>query len=444
MLKETHRPLVAELRRDIADRLHAAVTDGGTGGPSMGVDDQRMFARSLVNERLRDLAAAALGEGRDLLGEDDEFEIGQAVEDLLFGLGALSRLLEDEQIENIDANGPHDVFITYADGRCVPGPPIAESAEAMIDLVRGIGRRVGLSERRFDPAHPFLTMQLPDGSRLFAVQSVTGQPSLSVRRHRYAKVHLGDLVGLGMLDEPLAEFLSAAVRARLNLIVCGGTNAGKTTLLRALINEIAPHERLVTIEKDLELGIDRFRELHPNVVAMETRDANVEGEGAVPMRDLVREALRMNPSRVIVGEVLGDELLGMLNAMTQGRDGSMCTIHANSSEGAFARFAQYAVQSPERLDTSATAVLVANAVDLVVFVDQEDPSEGAGRRRFLSSIREVVGAEGQLVISNEVFAPGPDGVGIPAAPMTDRRMRRLVAAGLDREVLSPRAGGWRP
>jgi Flp pilus assembly CpaF family ATPase len=147
---------------------------------------------------------------------------------------------------------------------------------------------------------------------------------------------------------------------------------------------------------------------------------------------------------VIVGEVLGDELLGMFNAMTQGRDGSMCTIHANSSDGAFARFAQYAVQSPERLDTTATAVLVANAVDLVVFVDQEDPSEGAGRRRFVSSIREVVGAEGQLVISNEVFTPGPDGPAIPASPMTERRMRRLVAAGLDRDALVPRAGGWRP
>lgn len=430
------RDLVAALRGEVAEELHREVEKAVEVGRSMDLADQRVFARGLINRRLAAQAATALSAGASPRPEELEQEIAQAVEDLLFGLGVLSRLLADDRVENIDANSASDVWVTYADGHVERGPVLADSDGDLVELIRAAGRRMGLSERRFDPSHPFLTMQLPDGSRLFAVQAVTGRPAICVRRHRYNKVHLGDLIGLGMLDDVAAEFLAAAVRARLNIIVSGGTNAGKTTLLRALVNEIPATERLVTIEKDFELGVHRHPELHPNVVAMEARDANVEGEGAIPMRDLVRQALRMNPSRVIVGEVLGDELLPMLNAMTQGRDGSLCSIHAHSSEGTFNRFTQYAVQAPERLDPVACAVLVANAVDLVVFVDQEDPAGGTGRQRFIGSIREVVGADGQLIASNEVFAPAPDGRAMPSVAPTTRRMNRLVRAGLDRELFA--------
>jgi pilus assembly protein CpaF len=431
--------LVRQLRSEIADRLHEAVTTATSGGRELASDDQRMLARRLLNDAFRNRAAAAVGSGEEPLGADEEEAIARAVLDLLFGLGPLSRILDVETVENVEANGPHTVFITHADGRVEEGPPLFDSVEEMLEMLRAVARRAGLNERLFDAAHPFLTMELPDGSRLHAVQAVTGEPCISVRRHRYTKVTLGDLVGLGMVDEVLQEFLAASVRARLNIVVCGGTNAGKTTLLRALVNEIPASERLVTIEKGFELGIDRHaHDLHPNVVAMEAREANVEGEGEITMRALVREALRMNPSRVLVGEVLGDELLPMLNAMTQGNDGSMCTIHAHSSESAFNRFVQYAVQSPERLTTEATNVLVANAVDLVVFVDQQDPSLGSGRQRYASSVREVVGADGAMVMSNEVFAPDFDGRARPAAPMSDRRMDRLVAAGFDRSLLARR------
>lgn len=431
--------LVRQLRSEVADRLHESVTSAAAAGRELATDDQRMLARRLLNDEFRTRAAVAVGAGEQPLGVEEEEAVARAVLDLLFGLGPLSRILDVETVENVEANGPRKVFVTHADGRVEEGPPLFESVEEMLEMLRGVARRAGLNERLFDAAHPFLTMELPDGSRLHAVQAVTGEPCISVRRHRFTKVTLGDLVGLGMLDEVLQEFLSAAVRARLNIVVCGGTNAGKTTLLRALVNEIPSTERLVTIEKGFELGIDRHaHDLHPNVVAMEAREANVEGEGEITMRALVREALRMNPSRVLVGEVLGDELLPMLNAMTQGNDGSMCTIHAHSSESAFNRFVQYAVQSPERLTTEATNVLVANAVDLVVFVDQQDPSLGSGRRRYVSSVREVVGADGAMVMSNEVFAPDHDGRGRPAAPMSDRRMDRLVAVGFDRSLLALR------
>ena len=175
--------------------------------------------------------------------------------------------------------------------------------------------------------------------------SVTARPVVSIRRHRYADLSLADLVGLGTMDPVLASFLAAAVRARKNLVVGGAMNSGKTTLVRALASEIPRHERIVTIEQALELGLDGSPDRFPDLVALEARQANAEGEGEISTARLVRRAVRMNADRVIVGEVLGDEVLPMLNAMGQGRAGSMCTIHADSSMGIFRRLATYAVQS---------------------------------------------------------------------------------------------------
>jgi Flp pilus assembly CpaF family ATPase len=312
----------------------------------------------------------------------------------------------------------------------------------MVELIRTMGARMGLGERRFDSGSPQLDLRLPDGSRLSAVMGVSARPTLSIRRHRYMQVTLEDLVGLGAIDEALASFLAAAVYCRANIVVGGGTGVGKTTLLRALADVIPASERLVTIENTLELGLDQLCEAHPDVVALEAREANAEGEGAVMMADLVRRGLRMDPDRVIVGEVLGDEILSLLNAMSQGNDGSLCTIHANSSEGVFRRIASYAVQSPERLDIVATNLLVAGAINFVVFIDSryEVRRTGRVRRRFVSSIREVVDADDKLVISNEVFRPGPDGRAVPGSPT--RRINELLAAGFDEAFLSRPQGWW--
>jgi Flp pilus assembly CpaF family ATPase len=271
---------------------------------------------------------------------------------------------------------------------------------------------------------------------------VSARPTLSIRRHRYMEVTLDELISLGAVDEALASFLAAAVYCRANIIVGGGTGVGKTTLLRALADVIPAPERLVTIENTLELGLDQFPEAHPDVVALEAREANTEGEGAVTMAELVRRGLRMDPDRVIVGEVLGDEILSLLNAMSQGNDGSLCTIHANSSEGVFRRIASYAIQSPERLDVVATNLLVAGAVNFVVFIDSryEVHRSGRVRRRFVSSVREVVDADDRLVISNEVFRPGPDGRAVPGAPI--RHLEELVLAGFDEAYLTRPHGWW--
>jgi len=353
--------LVRRLRGEVAEELARSALRGA---------DRRRYARELLAQALERLARQRVDAGEAVPDEADEDELAVAVDALLFGLGRLQPLLDDPQVENINANGCDRVWLRFADGSKRAGPPIADSDAELVELLRGIGARLGLAERRFDTAHPQLDLKLPDGSRLSAVMGVAARPALSIRRHRYQRVTLDQLVELGAIDEELRAFLAAAVRARKNLVVAGGTNAGKTTMLRALASEIPPHERLVTIENSLELGLDAFGDAHPDVVALEAREANLEGEGAITMAQLVRRGLRMDPSRVIVGEVLGDEVLAMLEAMSQGNDGSMCTIHANSSASVFRRVATYAIKSAERLPVEATNLLVAGAVDFVVFISQ--------------------------------------------------------------------------
>ncbi|WP_455432363.1 ATPase, T2SS/T4P/T4SS family [Thermocatellispora tengchongensis] len=172
------------------------------------------------------------------------------------------------------------------------------------------------------------------------------------------------------------------------------------------------------MERALELGLDQFPELHPNVVAFEQRLPNSEGQGEITMAELVRRSLRMNPSRVIVGEVLGDEIVTMLNAMTQGNDGSLSTIHANSSMEVFNRIATYALQAAERLPVEATHMLIAGAIDFVVFIEKRNDYLRGGRlRRYVSSVREVTGCDGR-VLSSEVFQPSPEGPAVPHAPIS--------------------------
>jgi Flp pilus assembly CpaF family ATPase len=208
-------------------------------------------------------------------------------------------------------------------------------------------------------------------------------------------------------------------------------------MLRALASEIPPDERIVTIETELELGLDRFPELHRDVVALEAREANVEGVGEVTAAELVRASLRMNPSRCLVGEVRGSEVIPMLNAMSQGNEGSMCTIHADSSESAFFRLAGYAIQAPERLPLEATHLIASAAIDLVVFMARTGPL------RYVSSIREVIGADGPLVVTNEVFEPGPDGRAVPGVPVRATTLHTLMGHGFDPDLLEQRTGAWR-
>jgi len=422
--------LVKTVRQEVGDRLATQRrADAAAGMPPMSPEDERQFARAVIAQVLEELARREIAQGRVPLTAEEEEAVAAGVHAALFGVGRLQPLLDDPDIENVDVNGCDNVFVSYADGREVAAEPVADSDEELVELIQILGAYSGLSSRPFDTANPQLDLRLPDGSRLSAVMDVCRRPAVSIRRARLAKVFLSDLVGNGTLLPELASMLAAAVAARKNLMIAGSTNAGKTTLLRALANEIPPGERLVTVERALELGLDQFPELHPNVVAFEERLPNAEGAGGISMAELVRRSLRMNPSRVIVGEVLGDEIVTMLNAMTQGNDGSLSTIHANSAQEVFNRIATYALQAQERLPVEATHMLIAGAIDFVIFIEKRNEyALGGSLRRFVSSVREVTGVDGR-VVSSEVFTPGPDGRAVPRASIAC--LPELLAAGYE-------------
>lgn len=399
--------------------------------------DARQVALQVLEDATREHARLELTANRPLPHPDVEQVVRRQVLDELFGVGGLQPLLDDPRIENINVNGCDRVFVRYADGTRTQRPPVADSDEELEELVRTLAARSGSEERRFDRGAPSVSLQLPDGSRLFAIMALTAgaRPSVSIRRHRFPRLDLADLHRMGMLDHDLAQLLQALVRARKNLLITGGTAIGKTTLLRGLASAIEPGERLVTIEDALELGLHTDQHRHPDVVALQAREPNIEGQGEVSQSELVRWALRMSPDRVIVGEIRGPEVVPMCNAMSQGNDGSMATLHASSSQIAFTRLAAYAAQAAERLPLEATNLLVASAVHFVIHL-----ATARDGTRVVSSLREVVGADGAQVVSNEVYRPGPDRRAVVAAPLRPDTLDDLAAAGWRPDAPGP--GRW--
>jgi pilus assembly protein CpaF len=429
--------VVRRLREEVADLLSRQRREDAVAGvPAMTSEDERQYARAVIGRVLDLHARSELSLGNTPPTTEEETELAEGIHAALFGVGRLQPLLDDPMVENIDINGCDQVFVGFSDGREMSMPPVAESDEELIELIQLLGAYSGLSSRSFDAANPQLDLRLPDGSRLSAVMGVCPRPAVSIRRSRLSRVTLDDLVHNGSVSAELASFLASAVTARKNIMIAGATNAGKTTMLRALAHEISPQERLITVERALELGLGEFADLHPNVVALEERLPNSEGQGSIGMGELVRRSLRMNPSRVIVGEVLGDEIVTMLNAMSQGNDGSLSTIHANSSLEVFNRICTYAIQSAERLPTEATMMLIAGAIDFVIFVERRNEyADGGKLHRIVTSVREVNGVDGR-VLSSEVFSPGPDGRAVPAAPISC--IDELIKAGYHPAM----AAGW--
>lgn len=437
---------VGRLRQHLRDTL-------GTELPQRVEDQQRRSGSTITRDARRELAQTILDNAvavhterelnadRDLVGRAVEQRVISEVINELFGMAGLQPLLDDPTVETINANRFDRVFVQYNDGHRAQVAPIASSNEELTDLVRMLAARASSQERRFDQGSPAVNLQLPGGERLFAVMGLTagGVTSLSIRRHGYLTVTLPELRSRGTIDAGLQEFLRALVRAKKNVLITGGTGAGKTTLLRALAAEMDPMERIVTIEDAFELGLELDPDIHADVTAFQAREANIEGEGAISQSELVRWGLRMSPDRVIVGEIRGPEVIPMCNAMSQGNDGSMATLHASSSRIAFTRLASYAAQGVERLPLEATNLLVASAVHFVVHL-----ARGTDRTtRVVSSIREVVGADGPQVISNEIYRPGPDRRARPVAgSMRTDNLDDLVDAGFDPAVLEQPEGWW--
>ncbi|WP_436850213.1 CpaF family protein [Streptomyces monashensis] len=429
------RVLAQLVRQRVSARLAQYAGERESAGlPAEDESARRATVGLVLAQELGEQRRLALAQGGPVIDAEAEERIAQAVKDELFGTGRLERLLADERIENICVNGCDAVWVKDAAGAWHREAPVAASDEELVELVRTLAARTGGEERRFDRGMPRLNLQLPDGSRLFAVMAVTGRVSLTIRRHRFPAASMAELVRLGVCDGQLAGFLRALVRARKNIVIGGGTNVGKTTVLRAFAHEIPPAERLVTIEDTFELGLDTDPVAHPNVVAMQAREPNIEGQGGIDQAELVRWGLRMSPDRVIVGEIRGAEVIPMCNAMSQGNDGSLSTIHASTSRGVFTKLASYAAQAPERLTLEATNLMVASAVHFVVHLGWDT----AGRR-VIDSVREVVDADGAQIVSNEVYRPGPDGRAVPATPLRTETLNDLVAAGLDARDA---AGQW--
>jgi Flp pilus assembly CpaF family ATPase len=420
--------LVAEIREYVASQLSEIRRN--TTQTTDSEDDEAARSEALIWDALNRHAQQQASQGLPTLSVDDEETVFRRVKAELFGLGGFEDYLFDPTVENIFVNGCDRVFVGRSGQEGVESvPPIAESDQAVIDLVNRWAARLGRTERRFDVSNPRLDLRLPGGYRLHAIMEVTSRPTVTIRCPYHRRVGLVDLMRLGTLDAPMVEFLTAAVLARCNIIVAGGTGTGKTTMLRALLHEVPSAERIITIEDTAELGIAAFEDDHPNVVEMETRQANLEGVGEITMMDLTRECLRMSPDRVVVGEVRGAEALYMLKAMSQGNDGSMCTVHADSARGVADRVRGYCAEGLANIPMAVIDSFYRNAVDLVVHLKTLPD-----RRRVVSAIVEVEKTGGDGLRYNELFSAVPGGLARADVPPTPFLLSRLRAAGFTGQV----------
>jgi Flp pilus assembly CpaF family ATPase len=421
--------VVSALRSEVAAELARTRQERAEKKQPLSAADEGQLGRSLIRravERHELVTARDSTDDARRTPHEHRRALTDAVYAALFGLGRLQPLLDDPEVTNIDATGFDRVFVTLTDGQVVPGPSVADSDVELIELVRNAATYTGLSSRAWDDTHPWVELRLPDGSRLCAMMSVCARPTVSIRCYRSQRITLDDLQRRGAFTTGVRRFLTDCVAARMNVIVSGETFAGKTTLLRALANEIPPEERLVTAEHFRELGLGEFADLHRDVVELEERDANAEGKGAMPLVALVERARRLNPDRLIVGEVIGGEIAAMLDAMTQGEDGSLSTIHARNAATVFDRISLYALYAGVPIETSQR--LIAAGLDFVVHVSMHRAKDGRVHR-YIASIREVAGFDGRQVLSSEVFAEGPDFTQVPAAAITETRSARLRAVG---------------
>jgi pilus assembly protein CpaF len=408
--------IVSRLRREVGARLAAT----SAGEPGAAVDD-------VIAEVLLSHAREALRDGAQPLSKHAEDRVEQQLRDSFNGAGALQPLLEDPNIETININGFDNVFVQYRNGTRARVAPVASSDAELTDLLRELGARGGAHERRFGPDRPELSMQMENGSRLHAISVVSDRIGVSIRRHAYGTT-LEELLHKGTITVGLKELLQALVRARFNLVISGGPTAGKTTFLRGLASAIPPEQRLITIEDSYELALPRDQ--HPDMLAMQAREANIEGVGEFTVDQCVRSSLRLTPDRVIVGEVRGAEVVTMCKAMSIGLDGSLATVHASSSRQALLRLTTYAMEPPALYPRDAAVALIAGAVHMVIHLDRT-----TGGTRVVASIREIVGEDHGQIVSNEVYSPAPTGHAMPATQLRDDTLDRLYGVGFDPSVL---------
>jgi len=382
--------------------------------------------RARAEGEIRTLLGQLLSEEQTPLNVSERETLFAEVVDDVFGLGPLEPLLRDPNVSDILVNTYNHVFVE----RKGKMQRVTASFQDDAHLMRVIDRIVSRVGRRVDDSSPMVDARLPDGSRVNAIippLAVDG-PLLSIRRFPAERLKANDLVSLGALTAPMLEFLSHCVRAKLNCLISGGTGAGKTTLLNVLSSYISEDDRIVTIEDAAEL------QLHQEHVArLETRPPNVEGKGAIRQRQLLVNALRMRPDRIVVGEVRGEEALDMLQAMNTGHDGSLTTVHANTPRDALTRVETMIAMGSTNLPDKAMRQQIASAIQIVM--QQTRLSDGT---RKVTSISEITGMEGDIITMQEIFVFEKMGVSqegkvvgrFRATGVRPKVSERLLAAGI--------------
>jgi Flp pilus assembly protein, ATPase CpaF len=405
--------LKSQLHDALLDRLNLSMID------KVVPEELRREVATLVSEELRD--------AKTPLRADQFKTLVDELLDEVLGLGPLEPLIADPTINDILVNGCHKVFIER-NGVLERTQVRFRDERHLLRIIDKIVSRVG---RRIDESNPWVDARLEDGSRVNAIirPCAIDGPSISIRKFARQPYTLERLVGTGMMTEQAAHFLKGLVQARKNILISGGTGSGKTTLLNAISAAIDPRARIVTIEDAAELQLQQ-----EHVVRLETRASNPNGQGAVHQRDLVRNALRMRPDRIIVGEVRGGEAFDMLQAMNTGHDGSMTTVHANSARDALGRIEQMVTMIGLDMPLSAIRSQIASGLDVVVQIARMSD----GRRRVLS-ISEITGQEGDIVMMQDIFTfrkKGTLGDGtiegnFTATGLRPRCLEDMIAAGVE-------------
>lgn len=348
-------------------------------------------------ESLRLMVEEALLASGYLLPRSMVGELASELSDELFGMGPLERLLRDDGVSEVMINGPDSVYVER-DGVIESASIRLGDAAKVIDMVR---RAIGPLNLRLDETSPMVDARLPDGSRLNAVipPLCLNGPTVTIRKFRHRPFTVEELVRSGTMSPGTASFLKDAVERRANMIVSGGTSSGKTTLLNALSSFIPRSERLITIEDAAELRID-----HPHVISLESRPPSIEGKGEVTVRDLVRNALRMRPDRIIVGEVRGAETIDMLQAMNTGHPGSLTTAHANSPADVVSRLETMVLMSGAAVDSPAARRQISAALDLVIHMERA-PSG----RRVVAQVATLSGGQDAISLEPLIEAGAAEG-----------------------------------
>jgi pilus assembly protein CpaF len=350
-----------------------------------GLDENRR------REQVEAVARRLLSESDLRLGRSDEERLVQELLHDTFDLGPITPFIVDEEISDILVNTHRQVYVERLGRLEMTDVQFRDDAH-LRQIIDRIISRVG---RRIDESSPLVDARLPDGSRVNAIipPAALDGPILSIRRFRRRALSIDNLLELGSMTESMAILLQGIIRARINALITGGTGSGKTTLLNILSRSIPESERIVTIEDSAELQLQQ-----PHVVRLETRPPNLEGKGTITQRDLVRNALRMRPDRIVVGEVRGDEVLDMLQAMNTGHDGSLTTLHSNGPRDALHRMENLVLMAGHSLPDKAIREQIASALDCVIHVSRlQDGS------RKIMSVQEIVGMEGPVVTMQEIY-----------------------------------------